>query len=280
MNRDEPGSMPESERILLALAETGFDLEWKTGQALTNAGYKVRINQRGEARDSIMSNLVTAPETDVIGERFDINRSTGQLLFVECKGAQPGSHLVLIECLSDKYLSIPRLFLDGDKTILLDYKQNICPHPTTGPFVSENGDIFSPSQKNIRSGLQLASKDSNLFKGTTQICDGIDANAASYRDPKLTIEIVPILVTNAEVKLVRMNEGSVRSVPWAFFLNPNVFTSTHSRLGSSKWINRYPDRDTPAQRQIPGVWIVQAQRIEQFLTSYPRAQYENKNPSH
>jgi len=268
-------SPQQSDLLINEIKKSGFLLECQVAQIFLNRGFQVEQNL-------LLKTLIPSPEfpkqlveVDVFARELRTERP-GDGYIVECKGAASADKLVLLPT-STRVHSLPSVYFK--ETVFMEGKENIlCDNDSSDlPVYCHTGDFFAASQNGFKASKH--EERNNLYRGIEQLYFAIDAAFLTYRGTPF--RAFPVIVTNAEINVVKFNASptsdapvSTRVVPWAAYRNPMVYDSEASKIGRGLWLKN-GDSDLGAyvnQKRIPVIWIVNVKNLESFITS-PSKQY-------
>lgn len=271
--------MNDDESLRRAVLSEGYALEWRTAEVFRQLSTDVRQNVIFDTFDPQEGYRATV-EVDVLASIYHSVRS--HVFVVECKGASSSDVLTLIEGAESFYsANQPRYFLDN-RVCDLSSTFTIAPNATRGPSFSVTGDFF---RRNEKSYVKASKQDekSNLFKGITQLIAGLDAAFDDYKRQGsqfvLNSEVMPMIVTNAKIKIVRFKkpgesvnlaQPTIESIPWVMHQN-SVGFGWSNFFRNIEWKNR-----SGAERRFPYIWIVNIEYLNEFITRQGNFQHPVK----
>lgn len=265
--------------LIAEIGRTRFLLETKTAAVFESQNFIVEQNLLPEDVAGKYDRLV---ELDVLAtSRPGSGGGAKESYIVECKGAASHDKLVLIPT-RKSFHEFPSVWLNGGRVRLVDGRSIVCENGKNSVFPAccHSGDFFLSHGR----GFQRSSKQddrNNLNKGIVQLHEATQAIFNRHFEgsaSKPTLEIIPTIVTNAEIHLVKYDlskpsdqQTSTTIIPWAVYINPMISGPYWAWTGR----DGHPSMNYAQQRRIPIVWIVNFDHLESFIRSYSKTYSES-----
>jgi len=262
-------------QVLEAIYQTGFVLEFHAASILRKFTGKLRMNLHSLNELAYLGGLdePSTVETDLVFEDFHYNSASGIVSLFQCKGGRNSDLLILIETDEINPVRYEKINIRGAE---IGFNKNrsfqICDGNT---IVCHTGDFF---QLNTKNSLQSRGQKNSFYEGIRQLNNSIASYYKYEADGKSLFELVPVIITNCEISIVRFKKDQeiniekptiFRNVKWCLYKNELQFIN--GSLGIDFNWGYFTDEGgfTPASigKNIPYFWIVNVSALEEFMST-------------